>query len=59
MSGPLPNNLYSLTTLEAIDLNKNNLSGSISTSIADLSKLVLVQLDDNNLTGKALLFVNV
>lgn len=49
--GTLPDSLYSMTTLEAIDLNDNQLSGTISNDIGKLSQLVVVQLDGNNFTG--------
>jgi hypothetical protein len=55
LTGTLPQNLYSLTTLEAIDLNENQLSGTISNDIGNLPRLVVVQLDSNNLTGKEIL----
>ncbi|XP_042018094.1 receptor-like protein 2 [Salvia splendens] len=51
LSGPLPRDLYTLTSLQEISLPNNQLSGPINDAIVNLSNLVILELHVNQLTG--------
>ncbi|KAL2612588.1 hypothetical protein R1flu_024280 [Riccia fluitans] len=51
LSGPIPENISSLTKLTEIYLNNNNLSGTIPQALASLKYLKILALDNNHLTG--------
>jgi Leucine-rich repeat (LRR) protein len=51
MDGSLPEELFTLTKLEALDLNSNQFTGALSPSIGNLSELVVLQIEDNLFSG--------
>jgi hypothetical protein len=51
LDGTIPEVLYTMTTLQAIDLNANRLSGTISNKVGNLVNLMVLQLEDNILEG--------
>lgn len=51
LSGPLPNELFSLTNLESLFLNYNQFTGRIPPTISQLSKLKKLFLMSNQLSG--------
>ena len=51
ITGPLPEELFSLSELQALYLSYNALSGTLSTRIGELTKLVNFYVDDNEFSG--------
>lgn len=51
ISGPLPNSLGNLASLEKMLLTRNTLNGNIPSSFTNLSSLENLSLDDNRLEG--------
>jgi hypothetical protein len=51
LQGSIPDVIYSMTALQAIDLNANRLTGTISSDIGNLVNLMVLQLEDNVLQG--------
>ena len=51
LSGSIPTELSSLTSLVTLNLQNNQLSGSIPTELSSLTNLVTLSLADNELTG--------
>lgn len=51
ITGTLPDSLYDMSTLKAIDINNNQISGTISFAIAKLVGLTVLQLENNLLEG--------
>ncbi len=50
-SGPIPDGLYELTSIEHIQIQHTGISGTISPKIGNLTKLEHLDLSDNKLTG--------
>ena len=48
---PIPEEIYSMETLQELELFACNISGPISPSIANLTELTLLRLEVNSLTG--------
>mmetsp|Transcript_44125 Transcript_44125/g.86568 ORF Transcript_44125/g.86568 Transcript_44125/m.86568 type:complete len:388 (-) Transcript_44125:578-1741(-) len=51
LTGPLPEELSRLTSLEVIALDSNSLSGSIPPIFSELTSLEIIDFDNNYLTG--------
>ncbi|KAG0795528.1 hypothetical protein G6F22_005095 [Rhizopus arrhizus] len=51
LNGTIPDQLYSLTGLQILDLSNNRLTGQISSSIGNLVNLERLNLGHNSLTG--------
>ncbi|TXG49117.1 hypothetical protein EZV62_024992 [Acer yangbiense] len=51
LSGPLPDDIYTATSLEEISLPVNSLSGTIGNGIVHLENLTVLELYSNNFTG--------
>ena len=51
MSGSIPAELGSLSNLETLKLNGNDLSGAVPSELGDLTNLITLDLRGNNLTG--------
>ncbi|KAK3226236.1 hypothetical protein Dsin_006098 [Dipteronia sinensis] len=51
LPGPLPDDLYNVTSLEELSLAVNYLSGSINNGIVQLKSLTILELYSNQLTG--------
>ena len=51
LSGPIPAELGSLSSLKGLSLQRNDLSGPIPPELGSLSSLKVLSLNDNNLSG--------
>jgi hypothetical protein len=51
LQGSIPSEIYGMTALQAIDLNANRLTGTISSDIGNLVNLMVLQLEDNFFQG--------
>ena len=51
VSGTIPQQIYSLTALEQLNLNSNRLTGTLSDSVGNFNSLQLLQLYKNLMTG--------
>jgi len=51
ITGSIPTQLGSLTSLKTLDLSNNNLTGAIPTELGNLTNLEILDLSYNNLTG--------
>jgi hypothetical protein len=51
LQGSIPDVVYGMTALRAIDLNANRLTGTISSDIGNLENLMVLQLEDNLFQG--------
>lgn len=51
MDGTLPEELYLLTTLQAISLRNNQLQGTLSSRVGQLSRLFVLDVSNNDMSG--------
>jgi hypothetical protein len=51
LKGPLPSELFALSSLIQLSLDHNQINGTISSSIGNLKQLQILELDDNKMTG--------
>jgi hypothetical protein len=49
--GRIPPAIYTMASLKALDLNKNDLLGTLSNDIGKLTNLMVLQVEDNYLSG--------
>ncbi|GAX13954.1 hypothetical protein FisN_5Lh139 [Fistulifera solaris] len=51
LNGPLPSEIYALSSLVQLSLDHNHINGTISSSIGSLKQLQILELDDNKMSG--------
>lgn len=51
LKGPLPSEVFALSSLARLSLDHNQINGTISSSIGNLDQLQILELDDNSMSG--------
>ena len=52
LTGPIPDELFTITTLELLDLDNNFLTGTISPDFVNLKNLFFMTIGNNNFAGQ-------